>query len=77
MPPKAEDLDLKFSDNAIAELDSLKSHYPNWKACILPGLWIAQREYDGMLTDAAIAEVAYRLKRSAAEVQGVATFYSM
>lgn len=77
MPPKADELELKFSEQGIAELEALKSHYPNWKACILPGLWIAQREYDGFLTDAAIAEVAFRLKRSAAEVQGVATFYSM
>ena len=77
MPPKAEDLNLKFSDQAVAELDALKSHYPNWKACILPGLWIAQREYGGFLSDEAIVEVAHRLKRSAAEVQGVATFYSM
>ena len=77
MPPRAEDLNLKFSDQAIAELDALKSHYPNWKACILPGLWIAQREYGGFLSSEAISEVAHRLKRSAAEVQGVATFYSM
>ena len=77
MPPRAEDLNLKFCDQAIAELDALKSHYPNWKACILPGLWIAQREYGGFLSSEAISEVAHRLKRSAAEVQGVATFYSM
>jgi NADH-quinone oxidoreductase E subunit len=77
MPPRAEDLDLKFSEQAISELEALKTHYPNWKACILPTLWIAQREYNGFLGDAAISEVAHRLKRSAAEVQGVATFYSM
>lgn len=77
MPPKAEELELKFSDDAVLELDGLKSHYPNWKACILPALWIAQREYGGFLSSGAIAEVAYRLKRSYAEVQGVATFYTM
>jgi NADH-quinone oxidoreductase subunit E len=77
MPPKAEDLVLKFGEQAIAELEALKSHYPNWKACILPALWMAQREYGGFLSDEAISEVAFRLKRSAAEVQGVATFYSM
>jgi NADH-quinone oxidoreductase E subunit len=77
MPPNAAELNLKFSDQAVHELDALKSHYPNWKACILPGLWIAQREYGGMLTGEAIAEVAHRLKRSYAEVQGVATFYTM
>jgi len=53
------------------------THYPEKKACILPGLWIAQREYGGTLTGNAIAEVAHRLSRPYAEVEGVATFYSM
>jgi NADH-quinone oxidoreductase subunit E len=77
MPPKADELNLRFSEQAIKELDALKTHYPNQKACILPGLWIAQREYGGFLDGDAIAEVAHRLNRSYAEVQGVATFYSM
>lgn len=68
---------LRFSDKAVAELNEIKSHYPTDKAAILPGLWIAQREYDGFLSSEAIAEVAYRLHRSTAEVEGVATFYSM
>ena len=77
MPPRAEDLTLQFSDQAIAELEALKTHYPTLKSCILPALWIAQREYGGFLSDEAISEVAFRLKRSPAEVQGVATFYTM
>jgi NADH-quinone oxidoreductase E subunit len=68
---------LRFSDKAIAELEALKTHYPNLKACILPALWIAQREFEGSITKEAVEEVAYRLKRSCAEVEGVATFYSM
>lgn len=75
--PRGDELELKFSDQAIKELDALKTHYPTLKSCILPGLWIAQREYGGQLTGPAIAEVAYRLKRSYAEVEGVATFYTM
>jgi NADH-quinone oxidoreductase E subunit len=75
--PKAEDLTLRFSQKAVAELEALKTHYPTWKACVLPGLWIAQREYGGYLSGEAIAEVAHRLNRSYAEVEGVATFYSM
>lgn len=71
------ELTLRWSDSAIAELEALKTHYPNLKACILPALWISQREYGGTMTPEAIAEVAHRLKRSAAEVEGVATFYSM
>ncbi|HWD40588.1 MAG TPA: NAD(P)H-dependent oxidoreductase subunit E [Fimbriimonas sp.] len=76
-PPKAEDLSLNFSKQAVAELEALVSHYPEPKACILPGLWLAQREYGGFLSGDAIAEVAYRLRRPYAEVEGVATFYSM
>ena len=68
---------LTFSPTAVKELDALISHYPNLKACILPGLWLAQREYGGYLSADAIAEVAFRLKRSYAEVEGVATFYTM
>ena len=76
-PPKAEDLKLRFSPAAIKELEALKTHYPEIKACILPALWMAQREYDGHCSHEAIAEVAYRLRRSYAEVEGVATFYTM
>jgi len=75
--PKPEDLKLRFGTNAIEELTNLQAHYPDKKSCILPGLWIAQREYGGTLTGDAIAEVAFRLERSYAEVEGVATFYSM
>ncbi|MBX3115674.1 MAG: NAD(P)H-dependent oxidoreductase subunit E [Fimbriimonadaceae bacterium] len=75
--PRPEDLELKFSQTAIDQLNALKTHYPEEKACILPGLWIAQREYGGYLSANAIAEVAHRLQRSYAEVEGVATFYSM
>jgi NADH:ubiquinone oxidoreductase subunit E len=75
--PKADELNLRFSDDAVTELEALKTHYPTLKSCILPALWIAQREYGGKLTGDGIAEVAYRLKRSYAEVQGVATFYTM
>lgn len=75
--PRAEDLELRFSDIAIRQLEALGSHYPDKKSLILPALWIAQREYGGSLPGAAIAEVAHRLNRSYAEIEGVATFYSM
>jgi NADH-quinone oxidoreductase subunit E len=75
--PSADELTLRFSPQAIAELEALKTHYPEVKACILPTLWIAQREYGGFLSGEALAEVAHRLNRSYAEIEGVATFYSM
>ncbi len=76
-PPKPEEVSLIFSKEGEAELEALKTHYPNLKACILPALWIAQREYGGELSGAALAEVAIRLNRSYAEIEGVATFYTM
>lgn len=76
-PPRPEELKLKFDGAAIAELEALKTHYPEVKACILPALWIAQRVYGGFLSGDAIAEVAYRLNRAYAEIEGVATFYSL
>ena len=75
--PRPEELELRFSEKAVAQLESLRGNYPDEKSCILPGLWIAQREYGGYLSPNAIAEVAHRLHRSYAEVEGVATFYSM
>lgn len=44
---------------------------------MLPALWIAQREYGGYLPPQAIQEVADRLERPYAEVEGVASFYTM
>lgn len=75
--PAPDQLELRFSAKAIAELAALRTHYPDNKSCILPALWIAQREYDGHLSPEAIAEVGHRLGHSYAEVEGVATFYSM
>lgn len=72
-PPKEQ----RFSMQAIAELEEIASHYPERKAACLPGLWIAQREHGGYLTPSAIQEVADRLGLSFAEVEGVATFYTM
>jgi len=76
-PPRPEEVELRFSEAGVHELQGLISHYPNLKAVILPALWLAQREYGGFLSHEAIAEVAFRLKRSFAEVEGVATFYSL
>ena len=76
-PPQPEEVELRFSKEAAKELELILTHYPNKKAAILPALWIAQREYGGALTDQALQEVAVRLHRSYAEIEGVATFYSM
>ena len=75
--PKPEEVALRFSQKAVGELRQLLEHYPDKKSAMLPALWIAQREYGGWLPPEALAEVAVRLDRTYAEVEGVATFYSM
>lgn len=75
--PRPEEVELRFSARAEKELEKLLTHYPDKKSAMLPALWIAQREYGGFLPAEALAEVALRLDRSYAEVEGVATFYSM
>lgn len=74
-PPPAKER--RFSAAALAELNEIATHYPERKAACLPALWIAQREYGGALSPAAIQEAADALGSSYAEVEGVATFYTM
>src|ERR1044071_5639829 len=68
---------LRFSAEAIEELDEIVSHYPEKRAAMLPALWIAQREYGGHLTPQAMQEVAELLQRPVVEGEGGASFYTM
>ncbi len=66
-----------FSEEAKTTLDKIVAKYPTKKAALLPALWLAQEQYGGWLPAEAMAEVAGYLDMSAAEVEGVATFYTM
>jgi NADH-quinone oxidoreductase E subunit len=59
-----------------AELERLLSRYPNRTAAILPALHLVQKEY-GHIPDEAIPYVAEAVGSSPADVEGVATFYTM
>lgn len=67
----------KFTDADKARLDELVSRYPTKKAALLPSLWLAQEVYGGWLPLEAMDEVAGYLELPTADVQGVATFYTM
>ena len=67
----------KFTEIEKARLDELVSRYPTKKAALLPALWVAQEVYGGWLPLEAMDEVAQYLELPAADVQGVATFYTM
>jgi NADH-quinone oxidoreductase E subunit len=67
----------RFDATVKARLDELISRYPDAKAALLPSLWVAQEVYGGWLPEDAMQEVADHLGVSRAEVEGVATFYTM
>jgi len=65
-----------FSDAARAEFDRLLTRYSDRKAVILPALHLAQKEF-GYVSDEAIVYIAGLVGTSPAEIEGVATFYTM
>jgi NADH-quinone oxidoreductase subunit E len=67
----------KFTAENKARLDELVSRYPNKKAALLPALWVAQEVYGGWLPEEAMQEVADHLGLARADVEGVATYYTM
>ncbi|MDR3709546.1 MAG: NADH-quinone oxidoreductase subunit NuoE [Capsulimonadaceae bacterium] len=66
-----------FTVEAKEQLDNIVKKYPTKRAALLPALWLAQEQYDGWLPPEALREVAGYLEMPPAEVEGVATFYTM
>jgi len=65
-----------FTGAARTELETLFAKYPTKQACLLPALWIVQRER-GWISEPAMTEVAGALGLTPAFVKGVVTFYTM
>lgn len=66
-----------FTEEAKKKLDTIITKYPTRKAALLPALWLAQEEYGGWVPREAMREVAGYLDLPPADVEGVATFYTM
>jgi NADH-quinone oxidoreductase subunit E len=71
--------ELKFSEEAMATIRKILSHYPadKSKSAVIPILHIAQAEFDGWLSPEAMDRVAEVLQIKPIEVYEVASFYSM
>src|SRR3712207_1611771 len=67
----------RFNAETKARIDELVSRYPERKAALIPALWVAQDVYEGWLPEEAMQEVADHLRLSRAEVEGVASYYTM
>ncbi len=66
-----------LSDNAKQKIDAILTKYPTKKAALLPALWVAQADNQGWVPRQAMKDIAEYLDLPAADVEGVATFYTM
>jgi len=66
-----------FTEEIKTKLDAILKKYPTKKAALLPALWLAQEENDGWIPREAMKDIADYLGLAPAEVEGVATFYTM
>jgi NADH-quinone oxidoreductase subunit E len=68
--------DLPYDEQTIAELREIAARYPQPRSALLPMLHLVQ-SVDGCVTPRGIETCARILDISAADVSGVATFYTM
>lgn len=67
---------MRLSDKVVTEINGIKRKYQDPKSCLLPSLYVVQKE-DGWIAPEAMASVGELLNVPKATVKGVATFYSM
>jgi len=67
---------MTLSENSIRDILEIKKKYPTSRAALMPALYIAQKEF-GWLSSEAIEAVSETLEVPRAIVKGVATFYAM
>ena len=67
---------LEFSPEALKKFTATVARYPKKEAAMLPVLYLAQREF-GYLGSEAIEYVAKLMDQAPARVQGVVSFYTM
>src|SRR5947209_10237003 len=66
-----------LSQKAIEEIEALKARYPSARSALMPALYIAQDENGGYLSKEALRDVADVMGLTPADVESVASFYSM
>ena len=67
----------RFDEETKRRIDEVASRYPDRRSATLPALWVAQEVYGGWLPEEAMQEVADHLGVARAEVEGVASYYTM
>jgi NADH-quinone oxidoreductase E subunit len=65
------------SDESKAEISRIRDEVPDPQSALLPALYLAQRDHGGWLPVQALEEVAQVMDLPAAQVEAVASFYTM
>ncbi len=65
-----------LSERAVAEINGIRDKYQDDRSCLLPSLYVVQKE-NGWISPAAMEAVGELLTVPKSTVKGVATFYSM
>ena len=68
---------MKLSQKAIQEIEAYKARYPDPRSALMPALYVAQEENGGYLSKEAMRDVAEVMDLTPADVESVASFYSM
>ena len=66
-----------LSQKAIQEIEAYKARYPDPRSALMPALYVAQEENGGYLSKDALRDVAEVMDLTPADVESVASFYSM
>src|SRR5713101_6602639 len=66
-----------LSQKAIQEIEAYKARYPDSRSALMPALYVAQEETGGYLSKEAMRDVAEVMDLTPADVESVASFYSM
>ncbi|MCX6154658.1 MAG: NADH-quinone oxidoreductase subunit NuoE [Candidatus Kapabacteria bacterium] len=69
-------MEIAFNAQELERVNKIKDHYPTEQAALMPVLWLAQRTF-GWISPDVMQYVADLLHLPFAQVEGVATFYTM
>lgn len=75
-PARSPSAAVQFSPETMKEFEKIVARYPKREAAMLPVLYLAQREF-GFLGTEAIDYVARLMDQPPARVRGVVSFYTM
>ena len=65
-----------LSKEELLKIDSMKSRYPNYRAALMPTLYLFQEKF-GYITEESIREISKLLNIPEVDIKGVVSFYEM